>query len=157
MAHPGAHGEDIEDRAFSAIRWGAALDCGIGAIDTQHRALIALIDRFETEHAAGHSTQALDDALPQFASYALRHFHDEEELMKTLVGEDAFVRIHIAQHAEFFSKIRQLSADRQAHTDSDTAQALVRYLRNWLFQHIATTDAVLSNKLLEQYPLLATR
>lgn len=157
MAHPGANGEDVEERAFSAIRWGAALDCGIGAIDTQHRALISLIDRFETAHTSGHNTQALNDALPQFASYALRHFHDEEELMKTLVGEDAFVRIHIAQHAEFFSKIRQLSADRQPHNDAETAQALVRYLHNWLFQHIATTDAVLSNKLLEQYPLLATR
>lgn len=145
-----------EDGAFTDIRWGAALDSGIHSIDSQHHALIALIDRFEKAHAAGHSTQALADVLPQLETYALFHFGEEESLMKNLVGEDVFVRIHIAQHGEFIRKIKQLAAQQPHHDDTQTAQALARYLRNWLFQHIATTDAVLSSKLLEQNPLLST-
>lgn len=147
----------IENRAFTDIRWGEALDSGIRSIDSQHHALIALIERFEKAHFAGQNTQALTDVLPQLETYALFHFDEEEGLMKRLVGEDAFVRIHIAQHCEFISKIKQLAAQRQQHDDAQIAQDLAHYLRNWLFQHIATTDAVLSSKLLEQNPLLSTR
>lgn len=146
-----------ENKTSTDLCWGDALDSGICSIDSQHHALIALIARFEKAHAAGHNTQALADVLPQLETYALLHFDEEESLMKGLVGEDAFVRIHIAQHGEFISKIKQLAAQRQYQNDTQTAQALARYLRKWLFQHIATTDAVLSSKLLEQNPLLSTR
>lgn len=139
------------------IQWTKGLNTNIRSIDLQHQELVSLINQLETLHLAGHNTQALNEVLPQLHTYVLFHFREEEDLMVMLVGNEELDQLHLAQHREFIDHMHTLQQRRNPHNEADTAQALVHYLKNWLLEHIATTDRDLGQKLLAQHTAFAAR
>lgn len=139
------------------IQWTKGLNTNIRSIDLQHQELVSLINQLETLHLAGRNTKALDEVLPQLHTYVLFHFREEEDLMVMLVGNEEMDQLHLAQHREFIDHMHTLQQRRNPNNEADTAQTLVHYLKNWLLEHIATTDRDLGQKLLVQHTAFAER
>jgi hemerythrin len=101
---------------------------GVRLIDGQHRRLFALIDALERDGADGAK------ALAELHGYVDRHFMLEEEIMATLDYPQQ--ADHRQQHDAFRARVGLL--DTEGGFTASTV--VVRFLRQWLVNHIGRTD-----------------
>lgn len=128
------------------ITWEKKFELGIPVIDNQHRRLVglcnslylALIDRQELSRVGNAPWQiALSDAIRSTVDYVQTHFRDEEKILTAIAYPE--LAHHKAQHQYFTAKIMELLT---GFHDSDVQEAidLLRFLYNWILEHIAVED-----------------
>ena len=128
------------------ITWEKKFELGIPVIDNQHRRLVglcnslylALIDRQELSRVGNAPWQiALSDAIRSTVDYVQTHFRDEEKILTAI--EYPELAHHKAQHQYFTAKIMELLT---GFHDADVQEAidLLRFLYNWILEHIAVED-----------------
>jgi hemerythrin len=121
--------------------WDGSLALGDAMIDRQHQTLVELINRV---HEVGQSPERDMEIIASINAmflYAKEHFFDEEGLMARLnyPGRAA----HALLHKDFVEKTQNF-ADACLADDEDCGmddEALLRFLVDWLTQHIAVEDA----------------
>lgn len=128
------------------INWNDTLATGVRQIDLQHQELIEIINELEAAQQAGRQAEALSEVLPRLGAYVLFHFGTEESLMAAL-PHPAHAEKHRRQHDEFSDRVAELHAQ---PTDDIDLGAFVRYLQNWLLEHIMKTDQELGQIILGQ-------
>ena len=116
--------------------WMSRLEVGVQVMDEQHQGLFAIINRlwdaFQEE-----DEQGLKAVLGALIDYAETHFQVEEDLMaRTSYGDR---ERHLALHAEFRAKVRELEWRREVAPHSVGLQ-LLEFLRDWLVHHIGQED-----------------
>lgn len=118
-------------------QWDPALDVGDPLIDSQHRVLFQMIvdlDKRMVREDFGHGVLS---ALSGMKAYAHTHFEDEVAMMAR-AGWPGLTG-HKAMHAKFMEKTALFGSD--ALSDSEwTALDMLRYLLDWLIQHIRVQD-----------------
>jgi hemerythrin-like metal-binding protein len=114
-----------------------ALETGVSEMDAQHRRLFELIDALDLSIAEGSVRTAVEEIIPELATYAVRHFADEERLMERqhAPGLDAHKTIHRAFEAKVSETIESLRSGKGV-----VASSLVNFLQDWLVEHIGGTD-----------------
>jgi hemerythrin len=125
-----------------AIQWNDAMSTGVGEIDAQHRILVdTLIEA--TEKLSGEPDGRLFDRITRdLLAYAIYHFNTEEALMARYGYADAVpgdAASHLAQHRQFSQQVVALRAD-AAYGGRESRDVLLAFLRDWLVNHILTTD-----------------
>jgi hemerythrin len=125
--------------AAAFVPWETKYDTGIEMVDRQHRHLVDLANRLfeacrdpQADLKAGFHT-----ALKESIAYVHKHFSDEEGLMREAAYPE--LAAHREQHAAF---VQQIIASVQ---DFESGKAFVpnnfvRFLRDWLLEHIAISD-----------------
>lgn len=118
---------------------------GVADIDEQHRQLVRMVNALNQDiasgaHAAAHITQCFE----QLISFTLLHFQTEHRYMSDYRYPDA--RAHDHEHGQLTSELRSI-----VQRNSQDADLLVlQRVKDWLLNHMLTTDKALGRFLNEQ-------
>jgi hemerythrin-like metal-binding protein len=119
------------------LTWKDSYSVGVQALDDDHKRLLHLINNLYT--AANYRTDMAFErqALNEVIDYTKTHFAREEELMRA--NEYPDFEPHKRQHEAMIAKVNELMARYEQDRDG-TVEELLKYLREWLIQHILGTD-----------------
>jgi len=123
--------------SMDIIKWRETYETGVQTMDTQHKRLIHLINQMYTILRDKQSLEAVGNVLAEMTEYAERHFHDEEELLRSYEYPD--ISEQQASHLGYWQKIEALSDKRKAD-ELAAAQDIYAFLRRWWIEHITNED-----------------
>lgn len=118
------------------INWSDDLSIGHDLIDTDHKKLLALLNKLIAAHYAGVSSSILMGVLADLQAYTEEHFTREEEILERL-GYPGLTE-HRDQHHQFIADLEHI-------TTSKAGGALIQMLSDWLINHIVEHDMKISN------------
>lgn len=116
--------------------WTTDLSTGISEIDTQHKRIVAYINRLNELRESGQDRAALANVIGEAVDYTMSHFAFEEELMEN--AGYAFSGPHKKVHQLFTRRVSEYQARFEA--GEDVADELHGMLSRWLFNHILHED-----------------
>ncbi len=132
---------------MALLSWGPHLMVGFKPIDDQHEKLISLVNALDAGVRAGYSLNILGAVLDELIRYTEYHFTFEERLMDTY--RIAETEEHKAAHADLTAEVVAFR-DRFLDGGGNAAMPLLRFLRDWLENHILKTDKNLAAALIAQ-------
>lgn len=138
------------DEKFIAFNWDNKFDTGVDAVDVQHQKLVDIINRLGSISANQTSYAELDAILNELANYTVYHFEAEEKLMKHYAIDEAHQAVHIKAHQHFASQVTQAAKILRSSPDisRQLLTPLLKYLTNWLVQHILGLDKRMTQEVL---------
>jgi diguanylate cyclase (GGDEF)-like protein/hemerythrin-like metal-binding protein len=134
----------VEAPKIPFMRWNPAHEVGVGVIDAQHRGLVDLVNRLGDDLKAGRDHDAILATLSSLVTFTVRHFATEERLMAEHAGWPL-----AAQHAQEHRKLVDDVTSLTVHVDVKSMALTMRFLQEWLLQHIAAMDRPLAGWLRE--------
>ncbi len=137
--------ESREDNVF--IKWNPLYDTKHKIIDEQHRELVNIINDlyFSTIDHKANKNEAFINAAKRCIEYTQYHFKTEEKIMDIINYSDA--ENHRAMHREFYNEVINQIKNYQ-EGQPFIANKLVKYLKDWLLEHIAFRDKILVEELM---------
>jgi hemerythrin-like metal-binding protein len=120
------------------IPWNPALETGYDEVDTQHRALYALVNDLNAAALVGvEDPEQIAHQVNRILRYATLHFETEASLM----ARSSYPRAteHLAVHADFSAKAVDL-ARAQAEGSGSSVLELAVFMQDWLELHIHEQD-----------------
>ena len=138
------------EEKFEAFGWDEKFNTDVGVVDTQHHKLVDLINRLGAISAHQTSADELGAILTELAKYTVYHFETEEKLMKQYDINAAHQEIHIKAHQHFTSQVMVAAKILLGSTNvsSQLVTPLLKYLTNWLVQHILGLDKRMTQEVL---------
>ncbi len=128
----------IKEAAAPFVAWSDDYKVGIAAIDNDHKTLFTLVNRLHDRIKAGDGEEAVGDALDGLIDYIDTHFAREERYMEECGYPD--VVHHAQKHRDLARTVRSLKTlfeDDPREVEND---AILRFLKNWLTNHILKSD-----------------
>lgn len=125
----------VDGGSMSYVEWQTAYATGIETIDTQHRQLIALINRLAGA-VEGQYRDEVADVLQGIRAYIEGHFSYEEQLFGGTGYR--FAESHIRSHRRFVQRLDLLT--RRFEAGGYVTRELLAFLHRWLLSHIANDD-----------------
>ncbi|MFA4835441.1 MAG: bacteriohemerythrin [Dehalococcoidia bacterium] len=119
------------------IVWDESFSVGVAELDEQHKKLIGMINTLIEAKDAKVESELISETLMRMTEYASIHFSKEEEYMFRYGYPEYELQRH--QHKEFRKKAGFLGLDTQQNKPS-VPEELIRYLREWLTNHILKSD-----------------
>lgn len=138
------------------IKWSNDFASGIDEIDTQHQALVGMINALDASTHENYSTDKMRRLLDELNAYVKDHFGFEERLMAGGGCSLELVTRHCGEHAYFRSVLRDLTADFESGRTSITV-TLIEYLVHWLLHHIVVVDRAMARQLNAKDPGIKSR
>lgn len=122
-----------------SIKWNDAMLTGVDEIDAQHRILVDTLIEANTKLTDHVSDPLFEQITRDLLAYAIYHFDTEEQLMLQhgYAVEDAAT--HVSEHRGFSERVVALR-DEARGGEPGARDALLAFLRNWLVNHILTSD-----------------
>jgi len=119
------------------FEWNSCYCLEIEVVDGQHRNLFRLATELQSAIEARHSQQVLADLTDGIVRNAQAHFQREERMM--LEAHYPNLAAHKAEHDALLLQLRHFQ---RAQESGRIAMGLkfLRFLNNWLEQHIMQTD-----------------
>ena len=123
-------------------------DClmGVEKLDKEHEHLFELInsilDMLKNHYVSDRYTE-IKTLLAELEEYSINHLDGEEAYMEKI--RDPELILQRAQHTVFRNKIRQwefMDID-ELEDQSDMLEEMMRFLAEWLYQHIIGTDMMI--------------
>ncbi len=118
------------------VVWGDDLSLGLGEVDEQHRFLVDRINMLWQALLGHREQEAVQGLIEDLHTYTRTHFSAEEVLMRSF--DYPKLEQHQRSHRSFEAKIRQAAEDYDA--GKPISIDLLRFLNEWLQQHIKVTD-----------------
>ncbi len=117
--------------------WLDKYSVGVQKIDEQHKKLVELLNELASAMAEGKGKTVLESVLKKLIDYTIFHFNDEEKYFDKIDYPEAAE--HRVEHVKLIEKVNQFKADFDEGKIGLTIE-LMRFLKNWLINHIAGTD-----------------
>lgn len=125
---------------MSLLDWNCQLKLGHAQIDSDHKKMVELLNRFHDASRTEHSHRICSLILSDLIAYTKAHFALEEQLMA--ISQYEQLAVHKAEHAALLKDIVEL----KTRLDRETAeldQELFDFLRHWVSSHIQGADRTL--------------
>jgi hemerythrin-like metal-binding protein len=122
---------------MALIEWNENLNVGVEEINTQHKKLIALINRLHDEMSQGKGRYIIKEVLHELINYTLTHFVTEEKLMESREYPRGLQ--HREAHKRLTKKVSDIQ-EKYRENDFTVSQQVLSLLHEWLVQHIQKTD-----------------
>lgn len=119
------------------IEWGPSYMLGVELIDEQHKKLVALVNKLHKARKKGEDLQTLGKIFDELVQYTASHFSDEEALQARANYPD--INNHKEVHKKLVAKV--LEYGEQLKAGKLQAADLMRFLSDWLINHIQGTDS----------------
>ncbi len=138
---------------LNAFVWSPRFETGIELVDTQHKALVEILNNLIEGATAerGLVREEVVGLLDRLVAYAKVHFADEEQLMTEQGCTQDHVEGHRVQHQDF---ARQVAAARETlcagEPPADFLEGLARFVTSWLSFHILGSDMEMARQLRRQ-------
>ncbi len=119
------------------VFWRPEYSVNIAELDSQHQYLFYLIRNLELAIAAGRGDEITEAALDNVVNYTMHHFATEEGLMQRhgFPGTAAHRIAHNSLTLEVSRLQKELAAGKEG-----AAESLLRFLHQWLEEHLLTRD-----------------
>ena len=117
--------------------WKEEYSVGIPEMDSQHRNLVAIINRRYSDLIDKKAEGSLAEVFDELIGYAEAHFKAEESLMETY--EYPRLAEHAALHGDFREKVLEYKS-RLGGSDRVTSLQVAYFLKDWLSGHILRED-----------------
>ena len=139
----------IADR-FEAFAWDNKFNTGVAVVDEQHHRLVDLINQLGAISAKQSTLDELGGILTELANYTVYHFNTEEDLMKQFKIDAAHQLAHIKAHRHFTEQVGVAAKILMGGGDvnNQIVVPLLKYLTNWLVQHILGADTRMGKEIL---------
>jgi len=111
---------------------------GEKSIDAEHDLQMQLLDSLSQAIQRGGELSPMKYILEQFIEFSDMHFLSEQLVMR-LHGYPGY-EPHLEEHTRLMKKVREIRANLM-RGENQPSLVLVKELRDWLMQHIATEDA----------------
>jgi len=118
--------------------WSAEYETGNALVDSDHKQIFELVKNV-LDGAYLNRKEKVDMAIGFLAEYTLRHFANEEKLMK----ESSYPEMeeHKRQHTEFAASVVALQEKVKNEGDTmDLSIAVNRAVVDWLVKHVIGSD-----------------
>ncbi|MFA6921665.1 MAG: bacteriohemerythrin [Gallionella sp.] len=138
------------EEKFETFIWDNKFNTGVEVVDTQHHKLVDLINRLGAISAHQASNGELGTILTELANYTVYHFDTEEQLMKQYGVDATHQDIHTRAHQHFTAQVKVAAKILLGSTDISgrLVAPLLKYLTNWLVQHILGSDTRMAQEIL---------
>jgi hemerythrin-like metal-binding protein len=134
---------------MNLMAWSEHFVTGLDAVDTQHKALVEMINAAAPHLASGaeDAQRAVGPLLDKLVRYAASHFKYEEDLMREAQVLPAYFAQHLHTHQTFVDEVTQMRA--QYEKDALlSGNDLLHFLTSWLTFHILSEDKHLAVQVL---------
>jgi hemerythrin len=123
-----------------AFAWSNSFEIGNALIDSQHKELVNVTNELLAACAKGDGQKKLLDTVKFLATYAVKHFSDEEKLQQSIdfPGYQAHKKLHDDFKATVTDALKQLETQGANVTLVTKITTLVG---NWLMGHIKNEDS----------------
>lgn len=130
------------------LEWSDELSVGVVEIDSDHKKLLDIFNRFLDAYRFAESRSTVLSALTDIAGYASWHFDHEERIMRRekFPGLD----VHKLQHSELLDGLAELIAGFETDR-ADITEATLDFLTEWVMVHLKTQDAELGRWILSRH------
>jgi len=126
---------------MESISWKNEFSVGVAEMDSQHKKLLAMIERLVQEQNQLTDPRTIADLLTEMTDYAAEHFRAEEYLMAEY-GYEHKAR-QVLQHQAFIDKTHEFM--NASVGPNILSNALLEYLNSWLISHILHEDMQYKN------------
>jgi hemerythrin-like metal-binding protein len=116
------------------IEWSEEYSVGDASIDEEHLRLMNIINDFNQAIITGQAKKNLAKLFDSLVDYTVKHFKNEEQLMRTANYHD--LEAHIEEHRAFVHKVMALNKEKDYVFSSNISS----FLHMWLLEHIMDTD-----------------
>ena len=123
------------------VKWNESFELGLKEIDDQHHSLIDLINQIGQAIADHAELAVITELTGALEKYTVEHFTAEEDFMRA--GNFPNLAEHKQEHDEFVARIAKEKA--QAIESGGFSLDLMRFLRDWLINHIFRSDRKYAN------------
>ncbi|HYH36675.1 MAG TPA: bacteriohemerythrin [Azospirillum sp.] len=120
------------------VVWDESMSVGVGILDTDHK---RLLEMFNGLLKTGVATKSKDDLIPLIEGlrdYTNVHFRREETFMERHGFPD--LEAHKAAHRYFIDEVEKLAGELNGDHTMMLRIDLILLLKEWLIEHIQTTD-----------------
>jgi hemerythrin len=138
--------EDNESNNEVYFKWVPEYSVNIKTIDSQHQELVNMLNRLFVAVAQREGNKVIGSILEALRSYTKTHFSLEERLMK-LAGYP-YLEAHKLEHQKLSDQLDELCKKHQSE-DKPIYFEVLRFLKNWLKEHIKEVDTKYSLALHE--------
>lgn len=135
-----------EDNVF--IKWNPLYETKHKIIDEQHKELVNIINDLylSTIDTKSNKNEEFIKAAKRCIDYADYHFKTEEKIMDIINYSDA--ESHKAMHRDFYNEVVNQVKNYQ-EGQPFVYNKLVKYLKDWLLEHIAFRDKIFVEELIK--------
>lgn len=123
---------------MAPFEWSASLETGIRQIDEDHQKLFEVVNRLESQVAAGTGEKKISATIESLRLYVEEHFYREERYMKT-VGYPGFEQ-HRRSHVHLCGLILCLRDIHREQPECVDADKVLQFLEEWLLAHVMKQD-----------------
>lgn len=129
---------------MTLIKWKEEFSVGVAAVDLEHRELIQLINRLDTDMLEYATKKTVVQSLGEIYARISAHFALEEKIMRDAAYEG--YATHKQDHESLLDELLDIidSVDDAGRYDR---AALSRRLESWFSDHFQTHDAKLHHRL----------
>lgn len=131
---------------MAVFKWQCSYNLGLKLIDDQHKVLVRIINELDDLLSIDFSSEKLASLFSELIDYTKFHFSTEERLMKTRGYDSNQLIAHERQHQQFVEQVRSLNKESVNYTKEE-AEWVLKYLTNWLINHILKVDRHLVDHL----------
>lgn len=119
------------------FEWSEAMSVGVPTLDSDHKALINLINALHEDVERGETSTRLDEVFDQLDIYVDYHFAREERVMRacSYPATDS----HREAHRAIARSIQRIQEQRNSG-EIQIEQDLLNFLKDWLNHHILLQD-----------------
>jgi hemerythrin len=132
---------------MSKIEWDEKYSIGVKALDDQHKRLLVIINELADLGSHEDPKTAMENALWAVLDYAKEHFKFEEGLMLENQYEES--EAHRVKHKDLIRQAMEL-AKKLNTPEGKSTEEMMKFLQNWLFDHILKTDKKFGGYLAEK-------
>jgi hemerythrin len=129
------------------MKWDERYNTNILVIDNDHKKLFELANKIE-ELSEGEMPKShlIENQIERLLDYTVYHFGREKDLMTK--HNVAHFNQHVAEHEEFVGVAKEAYVNWKQRGDVADLKSLIRYLWNWLVEHIMGSDMELAESLM---------
>jgi len=122
---------------MALIDWTDDFKTGIDSMDSQHRQLVEIINKFDDATRRGKGSSIMNEILSDLIGYTAEHFAAEEKLMES--AGYSRLKQHQSQHRQLLKKVERLRFEFDQQGRRITVEVR-SFLKFWLTNHILKED-----------------
>ena len=119
------------------IEWTDDFNLDIEPVDSQHRRLVELVNKFDAAMQSGKGSRIMNEVLNELIAYTQEHFAFEEKLMAD--ADYSKLKLHKSQHRQLLQKAERFQFDFSQGGRRITGKVR-EFLSYWLMNHILQDD-----------------
>lgn len=132
---------------MALIKWNDKLSVNIEHIDKQHKLLVDYINELDNSLNTITSREDTTKLITKLIIYAAMHFAKEEDYFDRYNYPDS--EMHKKLHIDFEDKMTEFEDDFKAGK-AELSEDILKFLKDWLINHILGTDKKYSDFLLKK-------